>query len=52
MLACKCCDSLPYPDRVWHGLFRRWYDHDQAGHRIRARILSASVNWWASLIWP
>lgn len=21
---------------AWHAAYRRWYDHDQAGHRHRA----------------
>lgn len=30
------CASLSAGARRWHGAYCRWYDHREAGHRVRA----------------
>lgn len=37
--SCNGCNTLTVRERVWHGLYVRWYDATVAGHRIRAHVL-------------
>lgn len=47
---CKC-DDKQHDARtaLWHNAYCRWYDHDRAGHRVRAaiwgRIADQIVRW-------
>ena len=29
---------------VWHECYCRWYDHDRAGHRLRAAVWGWATN--------
>lgn len=33
----NCCDDQ-IGTRVWHGAYCAWFDHDRAGHRLRAAV--------------
>lgn len=39
----------PLGERVWHRAYCGWYDHDRAGHPLRARawgyVADALVRW-------
>lgn len=32
------CASLDRVTSAWHNAFCRWYDHDRAGHKVRALL--------------
>lgn len=32
------CSTLPRGARLWHGAYCAWYDHDRAGHGLRAAL--------------
>jgi hypothetical protein len=36
---------------IWHAAYCRWYDHDAAGHRIRAAIWGVVTDATARLFW-
>lgn len=38
-------------DRLWHAAYRRWYDHDAAGHRLRAAAWGWAADRLCSLLW-
>lgn len=47
MMNCKCNDgSHAAMTALWHRAYCRWYDHDRAGHRVRAAVWG----WWADRI--
>ena len=39
-MKCKppCRDDHPFGEGVWHRAYCTWYDHDRAGHRLRAAV--------------
>lgn len=36
--------SLTGADALWHECYCRWYDHDRAGHKIRAMVWGVLTN--------
>lgn len=52
MFTCKCCPDEAYRHRVWHRLYIAWYDHDHAGHRVRAAVIGRIADAYARIIWP
>lgn len=40
------CEDLPRATSRWHGAYCRWYDHREAGHRVRAALWG----WYADRI--
>jgi hypothetical protein len=38
-------------DRVWHAAYRRWYDHDQANHGLRAKSWGWVADRLCRLFW-
>ncbi|WP_161965096.1 hypothetical protein [Ornithinimicrobium cerasi] len=38
MHTCTACDTLTRTERLWHGLYLRWYDADRAGRKVRAAV--------------
>lgn len=52
------CLQLPYEGEpmnkhnIWHAAYARWYDHDKAGHRVRAAIWGWVADRACDILWP
>lgn len=47
---CDGCNGLGYRNRAWHGTYSAWYDHNQAGHTVRAESWSRVNNGLARVL--
>lgn len=49
-LTCTCCA----PDtkmQIWHKAYQRWYEHHQAGHRIRSKVWGWTADRFCEIFW-
>ncbi len=37
-MTCKCGETHGAMTTLWHRAYCRWYDHREAGHRLRAAV--------------
>jgi hypothetical protein len=45
-------DRTEIRPRIWHALYRRWYDHRAAGHKTRAAIYGWAADQAISILYP